>query len=430
MRARNGTGGEDGGGDGGGAGGDTARARDRWTEAEFRRLRAAADPEIDAMVARYRRDRPETAADPGGLVRALIRDLGRAKARARGTAVAAPAPDDPVELLDDLAAATGLPEWGHDAALIERGQRVFTEYGLYQSVALFFSCLPLAYAAPESARALARVSDLATGNLTRRVAETGQMLIDVMGLEEAGALEPGGRGHTAAIGLRLLHSCVRALLLERDGPDGWDTETQGPPVNQELLLATLMDFSLVTWEAMERMGVVLGDADRAANLYAWSVFGHLMGVDACEDGPLTLADIGAISEHLGRGLAPTPEGRRLMAALLAEMEEFMPMGWRKLPRSLIHWLFAEAGPGVGEVPKMLGVPPPAWWARPMFATALAAHRVSWLPDPLRPVVRGLIRRAGRLVILTYADRYSGGGAPFQIPDELARRWRPRVRAAA
>src|SRR5687768_16962660 len=107
---------------------------------------------------------------------------------------------------------------------------------------------------------------------------------------------------------------------------------------------------------MERMGVALSEQDRAANLYAWSVFGHLMGVEACRDAPLTLADVEVISAHLGRGLAPTAEGRLLMAALLEEMEDFMFAGWRKLPRSLVHWLFAEAGHGVRDVPRMLGVP--------------------------------------------------------------------------
>lgn len=412
----------------GGTGANAAdRPPERWSEEYFRWLRGRTDPEAEAFVAAFRRAHPELN-DARSLVRALIRELGEAKRRARMNSLASDFSDNSQEtasnqndsgLLRDFRPAAELPEWGGDDALLRRGQDVFRDYGLYQSVALFFAALPMAYAEVSSAKVLAGVSDLATGNLTRRVAETGQMLIDVMGLRGPGGLGPGTPGHTTAIGLRLLHAFVRVLILEQGD---WDTERYGPPVNQELLLATLIDFSVVTWAAMERLGVVLTPEQRAANLYTWSVFGHLMGVEACRDRPLTLDDTGPINDRLGRLLEGSEEGRRLMRTLLAEMEDFMYLGWRKLPRSIIHWIFRDAEYGVHRVPEMLGVPPPAWWATALLAVSRAAHRRPWLPDPARPVVRALIRKAGRYVILAYADRYSGGQAPFRIPPETARAW--------
>ncbi len=406
---------------------DARETESRWSEAHFRGLRRRTDPEVEAFVAEYRRAHPELA-DARSLVRSLIVEWGAAKQKARAHSPVATGSDiasetrlkgDDPGLLGAFGFDAELPEWGRDAELLRKGQDAFRDHGLYQSAALFFAALPMAYAEVSSAKVLAGVSDLATGNLTRRVAETGQMLIDVMGLRGPGGLEPGSPGHATAIGLRLLHAFVRVLVQE-DGE--WDTERYGPPVNQELLLATLIDFSVVTWEAMERLGVDLTPDERAANLYIWSVFGHLMGVEVCRDRPLTLDDLEPINAHLGRRLETSEEGRRLMATLLAEMENFMYLGFRKVPRSLIHWIFRDAGHGVHRVPHLLAVPPPAWWATALFAISHAAHRRDRLPDPAGPVLRWLIRKAGRYVIVAYADRYSGGQAPFRVPAQTARAW--------
>ncbi|GAA3562641.1 hypothetical protein GCM10022419_049130 [Nonomuraea rosea] len=390
---------------------------ERWPEERFRLLRRQADPEIDAVVADYLEKRPEEGG-PLELLKAVVAELATAKQEAR-----APAGEPPAAgIFKAIDFAKELPDWGDDRELLARGQAVFADYGLYQSAALFFACLPMAYAEVSSAKVLAGVSNLATHSLTRRVAETGQMLVDVMGLNATNSLAPGGPGHTTAIGLRILHSFVRALVKERYA-DQWDTEKFGPPVNQELLLATLFDFSVVTWEALETMGVTLTDEQRAAHLYTWSVFGNLMGVEACRDGPLTLDDVQPISERLGRLCEPSDEGRRLMARLLTETEEFMHLGWRKLPRSLVHWMFRDAPHGTDRVPELLGVPKPAWWCTALFATGRGVHRRAWLAGPVDSVVRWLVRRVGRHIVVAMIDRNSSGEAAFRIPDELARAWR-------
>ncbi|MFG1708921.1 oxygenase MpaB family protein [Nonomuraea sp. M3C6] len=384
----------------------------RWPEEKFRQLRQQADPDIDKVVAEYLAAQP---ADRGPLelVKAMIEELARAKREARPPASG---------IFEAIDFARDLPEWGDDKVLLATGQAVFADYGLYQSAALFCKCLPMAYVEVSSAKVLAGVSNLATHSLTRRVAETGQMLVDVMGLKATDTLAPGGPGNTTAIGLRILHSFVRALVNERYA-DHWETGRFGPPVNQELLLATIFDFSVVTWEALDSMGVVLTEEQRAAHLYTWSVFGHLMGVEACRDGPLTLDDIEPVSERLGRLYESSDEGRRLMARLLEEMEEFMYLGWRKLPRSLVHWVFRDAAYGADRVPELLGVPKPAWWCTALFTVARAAHRRARLAGPVDGVIRWLVRKAGRHIVVALIDRHSDGQAAFRIPEELARAWR-------
>ena len=278
--------------------------------------------------------------------------------------------------------------------------------------ALIFAALPMGYAAEHGAEALSRTSDFATKHLTRRVAETGQMLIDVMGTRSPDNLDPGGSAHATAVGLRLLHGCVRALLTEE--PRGWQTKVLGTPLNQEIMVATLMDFTVVTWEAMERIGVDLSPEDRRAHLYTWSVIGALMGLDACQPGPLTLADADQISAALHRQLRATEGGRLLMAALLRELERMMPLGLRKLPRSTVRWLFAGAPNGVRTVPDLLGVPPSAWWSGRAFHALRATNGVT-LRGPFRRPIDRFRQRAGRLVFTAFADGWAHGGSAFQDP---------------
>ena len=393
----------------------------RWSQSEFRRLRNATDPAIERVVSAYQLAHPELA-DARDLVRSMILELGLAK-------------NEPQWFTHDAGGHQGTlltaafdivfadPRWNADQAMIELGQRAFADYGLYQAAALFFASLPMAYATIDGARVLASVSDLATANLTRRVAETGQMLVDVMGLRDPHSLERGSPGYMTAAGLRLLHACVRVLILDGPEPDQWPTEVYGPPANQELMLGTLLDFTVVAWTAMDRMGIELTKAERAANLHVWSFIGQLMGLEACRDGSLSLADVPQISDQMTRHLGPSEAGQRLMAALLADMEEFMPLGWRKLPRSVVRWLFRDAPHPVNTVPDLLGVPPAAWWSIPLQAWLRAANQHSWWLGPVSPLAHALIRKVGRQAVIGYADRYSNGQAPFRFPDELGRNWR-------
>jgi ER-bound oxygenase mpaB/B'/Rubber oxygenase, catalytic domain len=417
----------------GGGGNDREQRRaGRWSSGELNRLCGETDPEIDQVVEAYHREHPEL--DGRDLVRSMIQELSRAKREPQRFTRDA-AGQDGIGLTAALNVALAPPRWNIDRRQVEMGQHVFADYGLYQASALFFASLPMAYASIDGAAVLARVSDLATHNLTRRVAETGQMLLDVMGVRGGQSpvpgsggypLEPGTPGYATAIGLRLLHACVRVLLLDQQGPGRWPAETYGAPVNQQLMLGTLLDFTAVPWAAMARMGVELTDAEREANLHTWSFIGLLMGVEACRDGPLSLGDVKQIQDELSQGLGPSEAGDRLMGALLEEMEEFMPLGWRKLPRSVLHCLFQGAPGRVSQVPNMLHVPPAAWWSRPLLALLQAANQGSRWLGPLAWPEEALIRKLGRHVLIGYADKYSVSPVPFRVPDRLARRWRIRI----
>jgi hypothetical protein len=396
----------------GAASGD-GQAAARW-KAEVARLHDLTDPEVDQAIEDYQAARPELT-DVRAVVVGVIEDL--AEAKAQGEAYVGP-----LRGLSNI--ERPLPPWGHDNALLRRGQAVFNDRGLDMAAALVFASLPLAYASRHAAEALFKTSDLATKNLSRRIGETGQMLIDVMGTRDGNTLAPGGRGYATAIGLRLLHGCVRSLLLGARSPE-WPADKLGPPLNQEMLLATLMDFTLVTWEAVARWGDTLSDEDRRAHLYTWSIVGHLMGVEACRNGPLLLTDVDALSPQLSRQLGASAGGPVLMTALLGELERFMPLGWRKLPRSVVHWMFRDGPHGTNEVPRLLEVPAPAWWSRPLFSVLVWAKRTPWLA-PIRIPLAWVVRRSGRLIVVGLADGFASESPPFRIPEPLARSWRVRT----
>src|SRR4051812_27843295 len=113
----------------------------RWPEERFRQLRQQADPDVDKVVAEYMEAQP-TGKGALELVKAVVAELGQAKREARLPSGEPPAS----EIFDAIDFAMELPEWGEDRELLARGQAVFADFGLYQSAALFFACLPMAYA--------------------------------------------------------------------------------------------------------------------------------------------------------------------------------------------------------------------------------------------------------------------------------------------
>lgn len=188
-----------------------------------------------------------------------------------------------------------LPDWADDKRLGD-GQKFFQRFRVEIASALFGAALPKTYTAWRGARVLTETADrmqrqrfahvddvnLITG-VERRVAETGQMLLDIMGTDgetdapSDGPFRPNTRACEAARGVRLFHASVRHQLLY--GGDGWDEATLGKPVNQEDLLGTLAAFTVEVLEALHRMGAQVTKTDRDGYVHLWLVVGHFLGID-------------------------------------------------------------------------------------------------------------------------------------------------------
>jgi hypothetical protein len=373
-----------------------------WT---LESLRMQRDPAADAVVRAIRAGDPRT--PDRELIGSLMHQTRAERDSCMGTAPASHACD---EVLEWFADANALPDWATSADAqrrIARGQRFFEQWSMPIAASLFCGSLPAAYAAKNGVLVLQQGSDLAGSHVNRRVAETGQMLLDVMHLASAppSSLQPGGQGYASARGVRLLHAVIRYRL---DTMGSWDAAAHGEPVNQEDLLGTVLTFTTVVFRGMERLGLPIDDGAADDYLFTWCVIGHLIGIDA---------DLLPIerphAEHLMYAIAarqhqPSVAGDELMAALLHEMEQSMPWGMRKLPRALVRHLLDD------EIADMLHVRRAWLWSRVFVQAWRLDQLIAYLPGGAT-ALQVASEVVGRSMIRMYLDRtLRGDQPPFRI----------------
>jgi hypothetical protein len=366
---------------------------------ELTELRQIGDGPADQVVSAFRQEFPEL--DDRDVIARVIAAL-RTSPDAQSPWVR--------RWFEDLPA---LPAWACPDT-IQRGQQVFGRWSLDIATALFCASLPSAYACAKGVEVLSLTSDLATHNITRRIAETGQMLIDVMDLGRADpqTLAPGGRGYTSVRGVRLLHAVIRHSILnsghvpttpDESVPLRW-SDDWGHPINQEDLLGTLMTFTTVVFAALDRLGVPVDAVDTDDYLHTWNVVGWVLGIE-----PRLLPIERSEAESLAcvifrRQHQRSDAGIRLMRALLDEMEVSMPWGLRKLPRTLVRHLVGQ------ETADLLLVPPAAWWTPVLDDATGVSRMIARLPGG-RAVLRTPSAVLGRSMIRRYVDEGEHGTAP-------------------
>src|SRR5215471_1198091 len=307
-----------------------------------------------------------------------------------------------------------LPSWANQDR-IAAGQKFFRDWDLAICTALFTASLPSAYAGALGAPVIARVSQLASEEtVAQRIGETGQMLLDIT---KPGALERDGTGYCRLVRVRMLHAAVRARLLGPDPPGGTWPEANGVPANQEDLLATLMTFTTIVLRALDRMGIEPPVPGQEAYLHLWAVTGDLLGIAEAQQ----LCDLQnaqrRTDELQAALLAPSKDGVFLMNVLLDEMEFAMPLGWLRVPRTLVRFLIG------GRVANMLEMPAAAWWSPVLPAAARLnrrlnrsrwGRRISTFPAHLM----------GRRMIQFWIDEHRRDERhPFTVTAEQCRRWR-------
>jgi hypothetical protein len=285
------------------------------------------------------------------------------------------------------------PPW-LDQTLLGRGQAVFDDWSLDLTTALFCASLPHAFASGRGAAVLASVSELYDRQrVTKRVTLTGQMLLDIT---VPGALAAGQPGYRTLRRVRLLHACIRALLLLGDAAGNpWPIAARGLPINQQDLMGTQLAFTTAAFQGLERLGYRMSVQDKCAYLHLWSVVGHYLGVAEAR----RLADL-AVAERLTQLIVTSleeasPWGTQLMATLLDDMTTMMPRPLHSFPAALVRRLAGD------EVADLLAVPPSPWG--PVVAATVAVERLvsrasvgRWtMRLPSRLLGRALIRRSIR-----------------------------------
>jgi ER-bound oxygenase mpaB/B'/Rubber oxygenase, catalytic domain len=324
--------------------------RPPFSDAYLTSLRARGDPDADAVVSDFVAQAGET--DPRALVQQLIRHRRTLPPDAQVPAVR-----------DYFERPVALPEWAEPEAL-RRGQEFFNAFGVHIAAALFCGSLPMSYTAVDGTQVLLQTEELLR-HTGRRIAQTGEMLLDVMGANDAPGTVPftfDAPSYRAPRGVRLFHAAVRHMLRnERD----YDRQKLGEPINQEDLLGTLIAFTVVVIQALERFGVQMSEEQRDGYVRLWLTVGYLLGIDPAllgsrrHDGPVPL-DFDELVELEGtiarRHAGPSSAGRALMSTLLAQQSAGLPHPLKALPRACTRYLIGDT------YSTYLGIAPARWTA--------------------------------------------------------------------
>jgi hypothetical protein len=342
--------------------------------------RRMGDPEADAVVTSLGRE--------AWAVNATLRHLHR-----NGD----PIPDGVPERVRRFCSEdVALPPW-FDVARVGRAQRWASRHALHVTVALFCASLPTAYAAARGARVLRMTGRMEGTKLDRRVNETAQFVLDAIA---EGAFAPEGCAIRSIQKVRLVHAAVRRTLSAKN--DG-DDEV---PINQEDMLGTLCTFSVVVTRSLRRLGVPVGDDEAEDYFQLWRAVGAMLGI---RDDLLPRDERAAldVAERIAeRHFRASADGRALMAALLAGMEEHVPV-CRFAPRYLVRHLVGET------IADHLGVPCASDVGAQLALLRLLPRRST---RPLASAALGLSSLLGRPLLGAVVMAKLRGAAPaFAMP---------------
>jgi hypothetical protein len=370
---------------------------DKWNDRFLDTMRAQGDPQADAVVqALFAEGKVATI---NQLMRLLFRN---------DTAL----PEEMPELVRDYFEQTvALPEWA-DQRKIAQGAALFGQHASRIMLLLGHYALPACYAARNGVQVL-HVTGHLSKNPRPRLLETAQFVCHVMAPD---GLAASGMGIRSAQKVRLTHAAVRYLIAQRE----WNPE-YGLPVNQEDMIGTLLTFSAVILDGLNKMGFSMSTAEADAYMHTWNVVGHLSGVDRALL-PESAADAKALLLAIQRRqLAASPEGAQL-ARNLVEMLQESTRGtpFERMPINTIRFFIGDA------IADMLEIPPADWTlhllrplpllgrlagqaqARLPFLKQLAEQFGSAMMDGLMRMERGGKRAEFHMPVALRLQRGDGG----------------------
>lgn len=239
----------------------------------------------------------------------------------------------------------------------------------------------------------------------RRLAETTKFVLNV-------ASSPGfGRfseGFKTTVRVRIMHAQVRAGLL---ASGQWKTKEWGHPINQQDMLATILQFSVAYAYGIRALGVVLSSRERDALMHLWRYVGFVMGVRQ-ELMPTTFAEAAGVYRLVALTQAGPDEDSRALTRALLHVPRERRRGPRDERRGEIeaHFLGGYIRYVLGdEAGDQLGVPDSGW----KYAPAVVAPAIFGL-ELMRlavPGARRLAVRLGRSIAKTHVERMLEGSLP-------------------
>jgi len=157
-------------------------------------------------------------------------------------------------------------------------------------------------------------------------------------MQKGGLTADGGRGRLTIQKVRLMHATIRRLA---PTAPTWKNDF-GLPVNQEDLVGTMLAFSWIAVDGLEKIGVELTDDDREAYVHCWNVVGHLLGIrdDLLPiSAPRRKPSPWAIAAHQ---FGPTTDGQNLTSALIGMLVKMLPGDvFDPVPRLMIRYFLGQ-----------------------------------------------------------------------------------------
>ncbi len=295
-------------------------------------------------------------------------------------AVPHPAP----ELERFFVRAEEVPAW-LDFDELELGALAYQRFGIVGMIILSAWSLINGYHSSAAVKPLAFTGQL-RHNTQRRLAETARFVSEVTQVD---GLQRGRPGREISLRVALIHAHVRSACL---GSTEWQTADWGVPINQADMLGTLLEFSLLMMDGVQRLGFLVTPEERKAILAMWRYCGHLSGVD-----PWLLQPLGSEAEtrrlaELIRMVQPGPdEDSRILTEQLLKVPEQNAKGagprFLGIAVSRFHNGLARALNGP-EIADNLGIPNDFW--------QYSEYPVRALVTPLERA-RRMIPGASRLV---------------------------------
>lgn len=301
-----------------------------------------------------------------------------------------------------------MPRWA-DSRALARSQEVFALHGPWIILALHCASLPYCYGAAKGVKALS-LTDKLRSTPWRRLLNTAQFVVDVMA---KGAFTAEGHGVRSAQRVRLVHAALRLRL----GRDPRWCASWGLPINQEDLAGTMLSFSSVVLDALEKLDVAIPAEDREAYVHAWNVIGWLLGLDPAllPQSDFEAARLRAVIE--ARHVAPCAEGQAMTRSLLEYLDRLLnPPGVTGIPAALVRHFLGDRIAGV------LGVEAPG---RSALALAPMVRGISLFSRALgrsRWLARAPETLGCKLLVHLVRGEHGGDRAPFRVPEALQRRW--------
>jgi hypothetical protein len=371
-----------------------------WTDSFLDPMRQIGDPLADTVVENLFADNSIDS------VNALMRSLVLNEYPEPSTFP--PIVADYLKQLDEL------PDWA-DSGKIETAQRVFWEYGPRLILILHCYALPFCYVGRNGVQVLALTGRL-SGNSTRRILETAQLLVDVM--SPGGLTGPQGRARRTIQKVRLMHAAVRHLVKQYPR---WKTEF-GLPVNQEDLTGTLMAFSWISLDGLRRIGVALTDAEWDAYLHCWQIVGHQLGLSddmIPADNDSAAALCAAIAR---RQFGPCPEGKLMTKALIESVQYQLPGNlFDDAPGLFIRYFLGDEHAAMIGVEKT-GLEQSGLRGVLALPLQIGGEVVTDLIHDL-PAIADLAEKLGKVLINSIVLVQRDGNRPtFTIPKELKQQW--------